>query len=149
MALIVLLAVLLLACFMARHHGGLAFLVAIAGTFVYEHYGQNFTDFLCHLIPSANPWWTLRCFYLLFVVIFPLLIFFRASKGGLFGALRLVETLAFSLLITILAAPVLADMLEFDSIARVIADFLNQIKNPLLITGIILSYIDILIAKKT
>jgi hypothetical protein len=63
--------------------------------------------------------------------------------------MRLVETIAFAFLITILAAPTLVEICEFDSSAQNIVQYLNSIRDPILILGIILSYIDILITKKT
>lgn len=149
MVLVVLMAVLLLACFVTRRHGGIAFLAAIAGMYIFTQFGETFTDFICYLIPAVNPWWCLRCLNLLFVLVFPLIIYFRASKGGLFGVLRLVETVAFAFLITILVAPTLAEMFEFDDLAQLIVQGIGMIQEPMIILGIILSYVDILVAKKT
>ena len=90
MVLVILVAVLLLICFAMRRHGGIAFLAALAGMYIYTQFGESFSDFICNLMPAVDPWWCLRCLNLLFVLIFPMIIYFRASKGGLFGALRWV-----------------------------------------------------------
>ena len=149
MVLVILMAVLLLACFAMRRHGGIVFLASIAGMYIFNEFGQIFTDFICNLIPAVDEWWCLRCINLLFVLVFPMIIYFRASKGGLFGVLRLVETVAFAFLITVLVAPTLAEIFEFDDLAQLITQGIEVIRTPMIIIGIILSYVDILVAKKT
>lgn len=149
MVLAVLMATLLLICFTLRRHGGIAFLAALAGMYIHTQFSENFSDFLCNLMPAIDPWWCLRCLNLLFVLVFPMIIYIRASKGGLFGALRWVETFAFTFLITILVAPTLAEIFDFDDLAQTIVQGTAAIQAPMLVLGVILSYIDILIAKKT
>ena len=149
MILIIFLAALILACYVGKRHGGVAFLAAIAGAYIYELYGDQLTNFICNFIPSLDLWWCAKIVELLIIVGFPLMIYFRAGKGGLFGVLRLVETIAFALLITILAAPTLVEICEFDSSAQNIVQYLDSVRDPILIFGIILSYVDILITKKT
>ena len=149
MVLVILISVLLLMCFGMRRHGGIAFLAAIAGVYIFDRFGQDFANFLCDLIPAIDIWWCTRILYLVFVLAFPLIIYFRASKGGLFGVLRWVETIAFTFLITILVAPTLAEIFEFDDLAQLIVQGVDVVRTPMLILGVILSYVDILIAKKT
>ena len=149
MALVVLMAVLLLIGFAVRRHGGITFLAALAGMYIYSQFGETFSDFICNAIPAIDSWWCLRCINLLLVLIFPMIIYFRASKGGLFGALRWIETFILAFLLTVLVAPTLAEIFEFDDLAQTIVQWISTIQTPMLVLGIILSYLDILIAKKT
>ena len=54
MILIIFLAALILACYVGKRHGGVAFLAAIAGAYIYELYGDQLTNFICNFLSIFN-----------------------------------------------------------------------------------------------
>ncbi|MBR0133812.1 hypothetical protein IJM16_00920 [Candidatus Saccharibacteria bacterium] len=149
MVLVVLLAALLLLFLMVRNHVGVPFLAMIAGLAVAQTVGGQFAAFLSSLSPRLDPWWVERVLYVLFVAVIPLTLYFRVGKTGLFGALRIVESVIFAILLTMLLANPLADMLSFDNLARDLANWIEGIKGLVMVAGIILAYVDAFFYRST
>lgn len=142
MVLVVLLAALLLLFLMVRNHVGVPFLAMIAGLAVYQTVGGQFAQFLCSLSGKLDPWWVERILYILLVAVIPLILYFRVGKTGLFGALRIAESVIFAVLLTMLLSGPLADMLSFDNLSRDLANWIESVKGLVMVAGISLAYVD-------
>lgn len=126
-----------------RHHVGVPFLAMIAGVAVYEAFGAQFAETICTWIPALDLWWVQRGLYAIFVALIPLLIYFRVGRSGIFGALRIVESVFFALLLTILLANPLADICGFDNTSRDLANWIEGIRGVVMMVGVILAYVDV------
>jgi len=144
MVLVVLLAALLLLFLLLRHHVGVPFLAMIAGVAVYQACGERFAAMIHRWVPMADIWWMERILLILLVAVIPLVIYFRVGRSGLFGFVRIVESIVFALLLTMLVAAPLADMLSFDNLAHDLANWIAGIKDIVMMVGIILAYVDVL-----
>lgn len=142
MILAVVLAVLLLLFMIFRRHVGVPFLAMIAGISVYSMYGAKFAHVISDWIPHISENLAQHILYIIFVALFPLILYFRAGKSGLFGVLRFVEATIFALLITMQIADPLASIFSFDTLARELANWIQNIHSYLLIAGIIFAYVD-------
>ena len=142
MVLIVLLAALLLLFLMVRNHVGVPFLAMIAGLAIYQTVGGQFAEFLGSLSGKLDPWWVERILFILFVAVIPIVLYFRVGKTGLFGTLRIIESVVFALLLTMLLASPLADMLSFDNLSRDLANWIESVKGIVMVVGIMLAYVD-------
>ena len=149
MVLVVLLAALLLLFLIVRNHVGVPFLAMIAGLAVYQAVGVQFAEFLNGLSEKLNPWWVERCLYILFVAVIPLVLYFRVGKSGLFGTLRIVESVVFALLLTMLLANPLADIFSFDNTSRDLANWIEGVRGLVMVGGIILAYVDAFFYRST
>ena len=143
MILAVVLAALLLLFVIVRHNVGVPFLAMIAGIAVYENWGAGFSNFLSQWIPGASIIWVQYAVYGLLVLVFPLLLYMRAGKSGLFGVLRIAESAIFAAILTIMLADPLASIFSFDDLAYDIASFLEGIRGIAMIVGIATAYVDV------
>jgi hypothetical protein len=134
--------------FLVRKHAGPAHLAMIAGLSVFTLFHTQFADLLHRLIPTAPIETLEQALYLLLIVFFPLLLYFRSARGGLSGLLRLVEAAIFAILLTALISDPLSRFFEFDVIARQIADFIASIEGYIVLAGIVSAYLDILLYHK-
>lgn len=142
MILAVVLAALLLLFMLFRRHVGVPFLAMIAGISVYGMYGAKFAHVISDWIPHISENLAQHVLYIVFVALFPLILYFRAGKSGLFGVLRFVEAAIFALLITMQIADPLASIFSFDTLARELANWIQNVHSYLLIAGIIFAYVD-------
>lgn len=142
MALVVLLAALLLLFLLVRHHVGVPFLAMVAGVTLYEAFGVQFAQTIHQWVPATDVWWTERILYALFVAVMPLLIYFRVGRSGLFGVMRIIESVIFALLLTILLANPLAEICSFDQYSTQLASWINGIRGIVMVVGVILAYVD-------
>ena len=142
MVLAVVLAALLLCFLLIRHHVGVPFFAMIAGLAVYEHFGASFAGVISQWIPAIQDWVADIGLYLLFVAIVPILLYFRAGRSGLFGAMRAIESIIFAVMLTALLAPPLVRLFSFDSLSADIASYIDGIRGVVLIVGIIFAYVD-------
>lgn len=143
MVLVVLLAALLLLFLLMRHHVGVPFLAMVAGVTLYDAFGAGFAQTIHQWVPAADVWWTERALYALFVAVMPLIIYFRVGKSGLFGVLRIVESIVFALLLTILLANPLAEIFSFDNTSIELANWIVGIRGIVMVVGVILAYVDV------
>ncbi len=121
---------------------GVPFLAMIAGLAVYEHFGASFAGVISQWIPAIPDWAADIGLYLLFVAIVPILLYFRAGRSGLFGAMRAIESIIFAVMLTALLAPPLVRLFSFDSLSADIAGYIDGIRGVVLIVGIIFAYVD-------
>ncbi len=144
MVLAVFLAALLLLFVTVRHNVGVPFLAMIAGIAVYESWGAGFANWLSDILPGTiEITWIQYALYGLLVVGFPLILYLRAGKSGLFGVLRIAESVVFAVVMTIMVSEVLASIFTFDSLAYNIANFLQSIRSIAMIVGISAAYVDV------
>lgn len=143
-ALIVLFAIF----FFGRKHAGPAYLAVIAGLAVYQLFGPNLVNIVTSIAPSAHATTVEQILYLILIIFFPLLLYFRSDRGGLHGLLRLLEAGIFAILVTALISDPLASLFGFDAMAREIANFVADIQGYVVLVGIAAAYIDILFYRK-
>lgn len=143
MVLVVLLAALLLLFLLVRHHVGVPFLAMVAGVALYEAFGASFAQTINQWIPAADVWWTEKILYAMFVAVMPIILYFRVGKSGLFGAMRIVESIIFALLLTILLANPLSQIFSFDGYSAQLASWINGIRGVVMVVGVILAYVDV------
>ena len=144
MVICITLAVLAFLFFAVRKHTGPAHLAMIAGLSVYEMFGRDFANWLRSL--SINlPADTLdMIIYTLLILVFPLLLYFHSSRGGMHGILRLAEAAIFAILMTSLLAEPLAYFFQFDGLSHQIAGFVKQVEGYVVLAGVATAYIDII-----
>jgi len=143
MILAIFLAALLLLFVAVRHNVGVPFLAMIAGVAVYENWGASFANQIAKWIPATSAVWLQYGLYGALVVLFPLLLYLRAGKSGLFGVMRIAESTVFAVILTIMVAEPLANIFTFDNLAYNIAGFLNGIRGIAMVIGIIAAYVDV------
>lgn len=149
MVIIVTLALFLLLFFSLRRNSGSALLAAIAGVAIYEMFGVGFAGQLCSWFPSWDLWWVEKIVYLILVLGFPLLLYFRSSRGGLHGILRLAQAVIFALILTALISGPLAAFFGFDNLSLDIANFIKSIQGYIVAGGAVLAYLDILFCRSS
>ena len=143
MILAVVLAALLLCFMLMKHNIGVPFLAMIAGLAVHEAFGEAFASTIHVWMPAVDEILAQQILYGLFVILMPLLLYFRAGKSGLFGALRVVENVVFALMLTMLAAGLLTYYFNFDTLAVDITKWLDGIRGYVMVAGVILAYVDV------
>ena len=128
MILAVVLAALLLLFLFVRHNVGVPFLAMIAGVAVYEGWGESAVQQILQWFP-----------------VFPLVLYLRAGKSGLFGVVRIIESIVFAVVLTIMLAAPLASVFSFDTLAYQISGWLENIRGIAMIIGILFAYVDTLL----
>ena len=144
MILIALLVGLFVLFFFIRHHSGPAHLAMIAGLSVYSMFGVNFADWI-HKLLSGFPLEVIQsAIYVALILIFPLLLYLRSSRGGMSGILRIAEAAVFAILLTALLSSTVAKYLSFDAISVQVSNFITSIEGPLVLVGVLTAYFDIM-----
>ncbi|MBR5408430.1 hypothetical protein IK112_00585 [Candidatus Saccharibacteria bacterium] len=145
MVIIATLIILFLIFFFVRHHTGPAHLAMIAGLSVYQMFGTNFSDWLHKLFDQIPLDIIQTGVYIALILLFPLLLYFRSSRGGMFGILRIAEAALFSVLLTFLLSATIAKYITFDGLATQISSFISSIEGSVVLVGIIAAYLDIML----
>lgn len=120
---------------------GPAVLAAIAGVAVAEAFSPQILQLVNLGLPTGKA---KALIYLVLVVGFPMILYFKSSRGGMFGILRIAEALLFSALITSLLAPSVAEWFAFDDLSRQVLGFINSNLGIIMMAGIGTAYLDIL-----
>lgn len=144
MVLIAILVALFIIFFFVRHHTGPAHLAMIAGLSVYQMFGTNFAEWIYKLIDKFPLEVIQSGVFVALILVFPLLLYFHSSRGGLFGVLRIAEAAVFAILLTALLSTTIAKYLTFDSLAVQISTFISSIEGTLVLVGVLSAYFDIL-----
>lgn len=144
MVIAVTLAVLFLIFFLVRRHSGASHLAMIAGLSVYELFGASFANEIHNLIPSWDLAIVDKVIYLLLILGFPILLYFRSAKGGMHGLFHIAESAIFAILLTTLLSPILAEFFPMDSLAGDINNWMKSVEGYIVLAGIIAAYFDIL-----
>lgn len=145
MILAVVLAALLLLFLIVRHNVGVPFLAMIAGVAVYEGWGESAVNQIIQWFPALDYQLVQLGIYALLVAVFPLVLYLRAGKSGLFGVVRIVESVVFAIVLTIMLAGPLASFFSFDTLAYQISGWLENIRGIAMIIGILFAYVDTLL----
>ena len=140
MVIAVTLAVLFLIFFLVRRHSGASHLAMIAGLSVYELFANE----IHNLIPSWDLAIVDKVIYLLLILGFPILLYFRSAKGGMHGLFHIAESAIFAVLLTTLVSPILAEFFPMDSLAGDINNWMRSVEGYVVLAGIIAAYFDIL-----
>lgn len=143
MVLAVILAALLIVFLLVRHHVGVPFLAMVAGLAIYNQFGVFFAEYLHRFSPHIEVTIAKTVIYVALVALFPLLLYMRTGRSGLFGVLRYVEACIFAGVLVVLMSGVLAEIFNFDPLAYQIANYLAEIKGILLAAGVCFAYVDI------
>ena len=144
MVILITLVALFAIFFIIRKHVGPAHLAVVAGVSVYQTFGQQLVDMFHKMIEGASPDLIGHCVYLALVLVFPLLLYFHSSHGGLFGILRILESAAFAALLTSLISGPLAYFFPFDTLATQIFDTIKSMEGPIIGFGLVTAYLDVI-----
>ena len=144
MVIAIVLVLLFALFFFLRRHIGPCLLAVIAGLSVYEMFGPQLIDFIQGAASSVSRSLLETVVYLCFVLAFPLILYFRSSRGGLFGVLRIAAAALLAALLTSLLAPSLANIFFMDGLSQQILEFIATYKGWILVGGITVAYFDIL-----
>lgn len=143
MILAIVLAALLLLFILVRHNVGVPFLAMIAGYAVYQAWGLEAARVLADWFPILQVQIMEYVIYGALVLGFPLLLYMRSGKSGLFGALRILESVVFAIVLVILISEPLSSIFAFDTLAHNISVWLDQIRGIAMIVGISFAYVDV------
>ena len=147
MVILVVLAVFFGIFFLMKHRIGPTQLAVIAGLSVYDSFGSQFANFLHKFFQNISVEHLTSIAFLLFVVFFPLILYFRSHKGGLFGIFRIAASAVLATLLATLIAPILANFFTFDTLSNDIVGFFNNIRTTVILVSIASAYLDILFYK--
>jgi hypothetical protein len=145
MVIIVALAVFILLFFLVRKHIGPAGLAMIAGVAVFEAFGRGFAEWILKMFEGVPLELVEMGVYVALVAGFPILLYLRTERGGLSGILRVAEAVIFSAILVSLISGPLAYFFPFDSLALEISEFIKGIWGPIVMTGVLVAYLDILV----
>lgn len=145
MIIIATLVVLFLVFFMLRKNVGPTVLAVLAGLSVYEMFGVDIANFIAKQISGAPLELIKNCIYIIFILGFPLLLYFRSHRSGLFGLFRLAEAAVIAILLTSLLASSISYFCPFDSLAKDVLAFIENIKGPILMGSIVAAYLDVIL----
>jgi len=147
MVIIVTLALLLFIFFLLRRNSGAAILAMVAGLATYQLFGLDLAAQIHSWLPNWQQWLIEQIIYFILVLIFPLILYGRSGKGSLHGLLRLAHTIVFALFLTALLAQPLAEIFDFDDLARDIATWIASIQGIIIVAGLAGAYLDILFSR--
>ncbi len=143
MALAIILAVLIVAFILIRHHVGVPFLTMIAGLAVYEAFGAGFAATVAQWIPAISEGLADQIIYCALVAVVPLVLYFRVGRSGLFGIMRIIESIIFALMLTVLISGVVSSYFPLDHYSARILDWINGVKGVLMMAGVLMAYVDV------
>lgn len=129
--------------FAIRKHMGPAVLASIAGVAVAEAFSPQILQLLHNINFGLPDGKSKALIYLVFVIGFPMILYLKSSRGGMFGILRIAEALLLSALITSLLAGSIAEWFSFDDMSRQILSFINSNLGIIMMVGIGTAYLDI------
>lgn len=147
MALAIIL-VLLIICFLFfKRQVGVPFIAMIAGLAIYSSFGMVFAEFLNRLIPVLDLGLLQNILYLVFVALIPLVLYFRMGHSCLFGAIRIIGSIIFALMITVLVSGIVSAYLSFDTLTSQIIGWIGGIRDILMVIGVIFAYVEIFVSR--
>lgn len=147
MALAIIL-VLLIICFLFfKRQIGVPFVAMIAGLAVYNGFGTTFAEFISRLIPVLDLGLVQNILYLIFVAIIPLVLYFRLGHSCLLGVVRIIGSIIFALMITVLVSGIVSTYLSFDTLTAQIIGWINGIRDILMVIGVIFAYVEIFVSR--
>lgn len=148
MAIIVVLAVFTLIFWLIRRQAGTAFLATIAGVTIYTNFGADFVNFLKKIFEQAPVDLLQSLVYLALVLVMPMVLYFHSREGGLFGLLRIAESVIFAALMTSLVAEYVALFFTFDELSIELVKLIAGIKGWVIMAGSLTAYLEILLTRE-
>lgn len=145
MVIIVTLLILFCIFFFVKRHSGPAHLAMIAGFSVYQLFGDQLFGLIHQYIPDFDTGLLSTILYLSLVAFFPLLLYFRSSRGGPGGLIRMFEAGIFAILLTVFISDNLSQLFPFDDLSYTLAATLQSIEGYIVLIGIASAYFDILV----
>lgn len=141
-----------LTIFVIRKHTGVMHLAMLAGLSIFTMFHDTFANFIpqeiiSQVTNSLDPKLISMIIYSILVIGFPLLLFFKSSRGGVSGILRIAEAIITAIVVATLLAEPLSFFFSFDPLANQLHDFILQIEPPVLLASIIIAYLDILLSR--
>ena len=144
MAIIVFLAFFILLFSLLRRHTGPMQLATIAGVAVFNSFGPTFLDWVTSIFPHADPTLIGHLIYLALVLIFPFILYFHSSHGGLAGIFHTLGSIFAAVILVSLISGQIAYFFSFDGLSAEICQTILTTK-ALLLGAIIAAYTDILL----
>jgi hypothetical protein len=132
---------------LGHKHSGPAHLAAIAGVEVYHSFDDWLTGTALGALDDPVRDGIASGIYLLLVFGFPILLYLR-SHPKTHGAMHIIESLIFAILLISLAAPASSTWIHFDDLSQKILEIISQNIHYIIVTGVVTAYLDILIYKK-
>ena len=126
---------------------GVPFIAMIAGLAIYSSFGMVFAEFLNRLIPVLDLGLLQNILYLVFVALIPLVLYFRMGHSCLFGAIRIIGSIIFALMITVLVSGIVSAYLSFDTLTSQIVGWIGGIRDILMVIGVIFAYVEIFVSR--
>lgn len=147
MALAIIL-VLLIVCFLFfKRQVGIPFIAMIAGLSVYNAFGVSFAEFINRLVPVLELGLVENILYLVFVAIIPLILYFRVGHSYLLGVFRVIGSIIFAMMLTVLVSGIVSTYLSFDTLTGQIVGWINGLNNILMVIGVIFAYVEIFLSR--
>ncbi|MBR3164043.1 hypothetical protein IKF15_01955 [Candidatus Saccharibacteria bacterium] len=143
MVLAIVLAVLLFCFLVLRKHVGVPFLAMIAGVAVSEAFGEDLAGMVGKVASGVDLELVKDVIYVAVVAVVPFLLYLRSGRSGLFGAMRIIASVAFAIVLTLLIAEPLARWVSFDGLTQQIVAAVKDWRGILMAAGTVLAYIDV------
>ena len=143
MALAIILVALIVLFILLRHHVGVPFLSMIAGVAVYDAFGASFAATVAQWIPAIDEGLASQIIYGVLVAGVPLVLYFRVGRSGLFGLLRIIESIILALLMVVLMSGIISTYFPLDKYSSEILGWINGVRGFLMMGGVIMAYVDV------
>ncbi len=147
MVIIIILALLFILFFILRKHAGPAQLAVIAGVCAYDFIGKTIVHGISNVFHSAPKNLLEIIVFLIIVLILPLLLYIRSGHDRIYGVLRILEALTFSVLLTTVCSWCIAYFIPLDGLSKNIVASVSSFKGIIVIVGIVFAYFDIMFCK--
>ena len=148
MVIIAILIALFILFFFVRRHTGPAIFAIIAGLSVYEMFGVDFVKWTHNALNQVPVDIIGAVIYVLLILIMPLLLYVRSSRGGLHGILKFLQAGVIAILLATLLLPIVNKYCGFDTISTGIGNFITSIKGIILLASIGFAYFDVLFSRR-
>jgi|GEM_PF-5005149 hypothetical protein len=143
MVILAVIVILILMFFMMRRHVGAPILAVVAGGFANGVVNESVTDFLVRVLDGVPGLLVSSIICLLFVVIFPLTMYFRGASG-LHGAIRIVQAVVLAVVIVTMAAVPIENTFVLDGLSLSVLDAVRSFSQLIIVVGLGVAYWDII-----
>lgn len=143
MVIIITFAALLAFFFFLRKHTGLAQLAALAGLCIFDFCSREILKFIEPHFTNLPKGLLDSCLFLVLIAVPALLLYFCASRGGLFGPMRIIMPVIAAVLFTTILIPVLSYFFALDGLSSQIDQTVHQFETLILLAGFATALIDI------
>ncbi|NLA81111.1 MAG: hypothetical protein GX853_10295 [Chloroflexi bacterium] len=144
MAIIVFLAFFILFFSLLRRHTGPMQLATIAGVAVFNSFGPTFLGWITAIFPHADQTLFSHLIYLALVLVFPFILYFNSAHGGFAGIFHTISSVVSAIILVSLISSQIAYFFPFDDLSAELCQTISAYHGPLLLGGVVMSYVDIL-----